>query len=79
MKTLNRHGESVRGFELLVHRKHKPILIYPVMTGQKTLECMRILKNRGFNVEARTSGFGEDNFELLSLQDMSEVYNDFPE
>lgn len=81
MKTLDRTGDTVRGFEVHVlgawrgkrFAFHLPCSGHPLLTGEDALQAMSCYARRGYQVLAFTnSRFSGE--ETLTLEDMEGLY-----
>ena len=68
---------SERMFTVIAERSKKSALVYPGVNWEAAIKNMRVLKERGVNVFARTNanGITED----LTLEEMEEIYADWME
>jgi hypothetical protein len=73
MTAINRFGEEVRGFQVIVaqpEKKHN--LRYPVITGEEALRLMLDMEKRGRETIAETSS--DYCEEILTLEEMKQIY-----
>ena len=73
MTVLNRYGENVRGFQVIVARPEKKTnLRYPIIDGQRALQLMEIMAQRGRETIAETSS--DYCEETLTIDEMREIF-----
>lgn len=74
MKVQNIHGETVRGFAVVVERPGRRPLRYPIMDGERAARLMMRLAERGCRSKALTYSDLPESDETLDVSEMNAIF-----